>query len=149
MSKFYETDSESRWWAGIIGRTVLGLLVLAVLAVVVGGFTLGYRYLFASSSGKVQKTEIINSGANQLTQQAAFETLFADIKRYDVQLNQAAASNDPHKDTIVLGLENQCADAVAKYDALARTERAEAFRAADLPAQIDVTDPATDCKENK
>lgn len=152
MTKFYDTDSETRWWFGITGRVVLGLLAFMVFAVVIGLGSLGWRYLFAGPSGQVQKREIIQSGTNQLGQQQRFEQLFADVKAYDVQISQtadalAATPDDSRLPTVLLGLKNQCVDATAQYDALARTERAEAFRAADLPPKIDVTAPATDCKE--
>jgi hypothetical protein len=37
---------------------------------------------------------------------------------------------------------------VAQYDAAARKFKDAEFRAADLPQQIEDTNPATDCKEN-
>lgn len=138
MTKFYDTDSEARWWAGIIGRIMLaGLLIFAAILLATFG-TLGWRYLFAGPTGKVQKTEIIQNGTNQLTQQATFERLNADIIAYGQKIVTASApSTDPHASTILAGLENQCADAVGQYNALARTEQAAAFKAADLPSSFD------------
>jgi len=141
MTKFYDSDSEARWWVGITGRIMLGLLLFGVLAVILTLGTLGWRYVFAGPTGKVQKQEIIQNGTNQLTQQAEFEQLNADITAYGQKIVAAHEQAQAHPDdqryqTIELGLVNTCNDAVAKYNALARTERAEAFRAADLPESI-------------
>jgi len=94
-----------------------------------------------------------NSADNWTKQQAEFERLYASIKAQDKNIGIAHAElrADPTnqvKQTNYSGQIRNCNDTVGAYNAKAREYLAEDFRAADLPDQIDQTDPATDCKEN-
>ncbi len=92
--------------------------------------------------GQGDATRTVNSGDNRLAQQEFFERTYADIKAADKNLDV------PGNEIEQAGRVLYCNDLVATYNAAARSQRAEKFRAVDLPPQIDTLDPTTDCKEN-
>lgn len=145
MSKFYESDSETRWWVGIYGRLIIAVVLISLIGL---GFY-AFRVVTAEPKGRADAFKQQRSATNRIFQQAQFEDRYADVKASDRKLDQAkvdAASGDPTARTIYTGLLNYCADAVAEYNAESRKYLAADFRGADLPHQIDDTDPTTDCK---
>ncbi|AWY04865.1 hypothetical protein PBI_FLOOF_28 [Microbacterium phage Floof] len=130
-----------------IGLTVgvLALLALPAISWGVGVATSGPKGLGDAYAEK-------NSSQNWTAAQARFEDLYADIIATDRKITVAAEQKaaDPGDKTAAdtyLGTVNYCIGVVGEYNAEARKYLAADFRAADLPAEIDNYDPATDCKE--
>lgn len=145
MSKFYETDSEARWWAGIFGRVVIAIVLISLIGL---GFFV-FRTVTAEPKGRADAYRQQRSAANRIAQQAQFEDRFQDIQASDRKLDQArvdAAAGDENAKIRYTGLLNYCEDAVAEYNANSRKYLAADFKSIDLPYQIDPTDPTTDCK---
>ena len=110
-----------------------------------------------------------NSAENRIRAQAYFEQSFQDIKKFDAQVVDAQKAYDnfvannpkPSADDLVAaqiygqqlnsrqvtltGLQQQCQNTVANYDAEARKTLAAEWRSNELPYQIDGS-PETDCK---
>lgn len=106
---------------------------------------------FSSVAGRGNAEIARNSAENWTTQQARFEELYAQIRVDDANLSVLKTALDadptnPLKQTEFTGLQLNCKNNTAEYDALARTFMAENFRDTDLPFQIDVTNPLTDCE---
>ena len=111
-----------------------------------------------------------NSAENRIRAQAFFEQSFEDVKKFDVQIADAqkaygnfiATNPKPTADDVVAaqiytqqlnsrqttltGLQQQCQNTVAGYNAKARETLAAEWRSRELPYQIDGSSPATDCK---
>lgn len=129
------------------------LLIAFIVAVVLAplgawGFTVATAGIKGQGDAHIKKS----SAANWTAAQARFEDIYADIVATDRKLTVAAAQKaaDPGDKTAAdtyLGTVNYCITAVGEYNAEARKYMAADFRAADLPAQIDNYDRATDCKE--
>lgn len=136
---------------GLVWMWVLSLfamILIGVLAIVLWSF--GVFTSDVKGQGDAQK--IKNAGPNRVMAQELFETRYQDIRASDqtiVITSQAllASPNDTQLKTQLLGQKQYCVGIVAKYNADARKFSKEDFRSADLPAQIDSSDPATDCKE--
>lgn len=153
MSKepWYDSDDPGRVVRGGMTRGVLILVVLLIVGAVIGGVVWVIGVATSGISGQGEAIIQKNSANNRIAAQQTFEDLIADIKQSDVKLDQAAADvkTHPGDDTYAVnftGLTNHCLDTVGTYNADARHYTAAQFRASDLPAQIDQTDPATDCK---
>jgi len=128
-------------WAVLI---VLGIGAIGVLLWTFGVFTSGIK---GAGDAEVYK----NSAANRIRAQEGFETLYQQIKVADRNLTMTAIqlSAKPDSDklsTEALGQQQYCNDLVGQYDAKARKFTQAEFRAADLPHEIDMNDPQTDCK---
>lgn len=129
-----------------------GLIALAaVLALValIWGLNVATSGVRGQGDAVVQR----NSAANWTKAQADFEERYAHIEAQDrkIQAHYDRLQADPDSrfaETNYYGARDNCESAVAGYNAKARTFLAGDFRSADLPAQIDSTNPLTDCKEN-
>lgn len=139
--------------ARLLTRTTLTVIaVIVIVALITGGIWLA-NVLASGFRGEGDAVIKKNSADNWTRQQAEFERLYASIKTQDKNIGIAHAElqADPTnqvKQTNYSGQVRNCNDTVGAYNAKAREFLAEDFRAADLPAQIDETDPTTDCKEN-
>lgn len=158
--------SQVRAWAG---GMVIAVLSLVVIVAVVVGLWLGG--VFASPAvGRANAYKDKHSATNWTQAQAGFERDWASIKKLDKQAAAAKADmdafdkqhpvnpsaqpmpGDPVEEqrgnlsSDYRGARQQCQNAVADYNAAARTYTLRDFRSADLPEQIDDTDPATDCR---
>lgn len=129
-------------WLSI--ATVVGLIALSWA---------GFALTVALSGPKGVGNAIIqkNSAENWTKAQAGFEDKYQAIIAADrkIAVNTAALAADPKNPTLqtnVTGVTNICVSAVADYNAASRKFLLEDFKSADLPYQIDSTDPATDCK---
>jgi hypothetical protein len=134
----------------IIGWSILVVIIMALLSFAGWGATVALSNWRGAGNAIIQK----NGADNRIAAQQNFEDLITDIKASDAKLDQAASDakthpNDSTYATNFTGLTNHCLDSVGIYNADARKYTAAQFRASDLPAQIDQTDPATDCKVNK
>lgn len=146
-----------------------GIATLAFLLVVVLPLGLWLGGVFASPAvGKANAYRDKHSASNWTQAQAGFERDWAAIKKLDKQTSAAADDLDlfnkthpanpnagpydrteEQRDNLTTdykGARQQCQNAVADYNAAARTYTLRDFRAADLPQQIDDSDPTTDCK---
>lgn len=145
-----EIRSDSNFLGGqAVKWIIISVLVVLIIATLLWG--LGVATSGVKGQGDAQRQK--NSAANWTKQQAEFERMYASIKAQDKNITIAHAEakanpNDQTKQINYSGLVRNCNDTVGNYNAMARSYLAEQFRAADLPAQIDDTDPATDCKEN-
>lgn len=148
-------------WKGVKKDTWRGTrLVIAVVAVIVllcGAASVAYWGFGVGTSdvkGQGDATKNKNSGANRVFKQEEFNKRFQDILAADknIDVAKAALDRDP-KNTVLqtnyTGTITYCNSAVGEYNSLAREYNAREFRDADLPEQIDDTDPKTDCKETQ
>lgn len=136
------------------GRGVLLVIGLLIIIAVIGGVTWAFKVATSDVKGRGDVTRKTNSGDNQIFAQQQFQDMFNDIKATDRKLAAAAADAkgqlaDSPAAVRYAGLRNYCADVVGQYNAAARKVTQERFRDADLPAQIDDSDPATDCEANR
>jgi hypothetical protein len=149
---WYDSDNPSRVIRGGMSRGLLALIALLVVGALIGGVVWVIGVATSGISGQGEAIIQKNSANNRIAAQQTFEDLIADIKASTLKLNQAAADKkanpgDATYATNYTGLVNHCLDTVGLYNADARKYTAAQFRASDLPAQIDMSDPATDCKE--
>jgi hypothetical protein len=149
---WHESDDPDVVASGVSKRLALWIVVavafFAVLAAVIWMVGVGTSDLHGSGEAIKQRY----NANNRIAAQERFEERFADIKAADRRIDVAKATldadpADPTLRTNYTGAVQYCISAVGEYNADARKYTAEAFRAKDLPAQIDDTDPATDCKE--
>lgn len=156
MSKepWYESSNPDRVMRGGITRGVLILLVLLTVSTLIGVAVWLFGVGTSDLKGKGDAVKQKNSANNRIAAQQTFEDLIADIKASDRKLDQAAADKKayPTNDIYVVnyaGLVAHCLDTVGRYNADARKYTAAQFKASDLPTEVDITDPTTDCKESK
>lgn len=145
---------DANWAARRTGWSVGTWIVVVVLFVGIlsaGGWAISVALSGPKGAGDVRKQT--NSGTNRISAQEHFEALYGQVKAYDQQLDQAAADKKQYPDDRTYavnysGLVKQCIDARTQYDADANKVTQTQWRSADLPYQIDTTDPETDCKES-
>lgn len=144
-----EIDSVSRsagWRLGVWVIVIVGFTAL------IGGGVWAFKVATSDVKGAGDATRQINSGQNRIASQEAFEALYAQIQAYDRNLDQAAKDKAEHPGdsfytTNYSGLVKQCNDAVGQYNADARKVSRAKWLSADLPYEIDLNNPLTDCKE--
>ncbi|UYL88357.1 membrane protein [Arthrobacter phage EvePickles] len=130
--------------------------IAVVLTVLLGIFLIswaGFAINVAMSGPKGQGDAIKqkNSAENWTAQQAKFERLYAGIQSADekTELANARLASNPKDLTLqqtAAGVQSGCISLVSEYNSKSREFLAEDFKAADLPHEIDRTDPAFDCK---
>ena len=128
---------------------VVGVIVITVAAIAIGNWL--FNTGTSDIKGRGDAARIKNEGQNRVDQQAKFQQIYNAIQRLDLQIGDAKVAWDASPDDAVLrtnylGFVNQCRSATSEYDTLARTYTAQEFRDADLPEQIDQSDPQFDCK---
>jgi hypothetical protein len=151
--RWYDSDNPTTVVRGVTWR---GYVWIACTVIFVAAISIGvwaFKVHTSDVRGQGDAVSRKNSGDNRIAQQEAFEKLYAEIKAADQRIDVAAAAKkaqpgDVIAETNYTGAMNYCIGVVADYNAKARSYTAEQWRAADLPAQIDTTDPATDCKES-
>lgn len=128
--------------------------LLAVLGIfLIGAVTWGIGVAVSGPKGQGDAIKTKNSSQNWTAAQARFEDLYAGIQAADKKAANAAAvlAKSPQDKTYqqtYSGIVSGCTDLVAQYNAESRKFLAADFKSADLPYQIDQTDPAFNCKEN-
>lgn len=147
-------DREERWqanmWMGFFTKWWV------ILIIVVCGFAIGvWTFNVATSGVKGQGDAQIekNSAENWVQAQADFHKYYEGILADDRKIDDAAAQLKSNPDDQVIqtnltGLKNHCQDLVATYNTKAQSFLAKDFRDAGLPAQIDLNNSSTNCKEN-
>lgn len=129
------------------GVWLLGAVLLLALIVGVWAFRVTTSDIKGRGDAEITK----NSAANRIAKQERFEALYAEVLASDRRLDQLAKDakdGTAETRTRYSGAVSHCHNVVADYNAEARKFTARDYRELDLPAQIDQTDPATDCKEN-
>lgn len=151
-------------------RTSRRWIVWVILAAVfVPMLAWGASVLLSGPKGAGDVTKQNNSANNRISAQAFFEDTYEAVKKFDLQIGdsddayQEFLKTTPQPDaddsvqvmlytqkvnghqTTIEGLQQQCRNAVASYNAEARKTIREQWRSAELPYQIDDTAEATDC----
>lgn len=142
-------------------RTTAGLMVrgwvLAIVAVVlVGLLGAGIWFVNVETSdvrGAGNAVIAKNEAGNRIRAQEGFEKYHQGILSADaaISITAEALKADPESlkiQTELRGQKQACVKLVGEYNAKARSFSQADFRAADLPFEIDTTNPQTDCKEN-
>lgn len=145
----------------VIGAVVFFLLLGWTLSAAVLGINVATAGIVGKANVHIQN----QSAGNRIVQQAGFETAWADVRKYDQQVKDAAvaladwdkanvgkadnavgtlAAQRMYLASVVTGLKQQCQTTVENYNADARKTLAMDWRAADLPSQIEIADH---CKE--
>lgn len=148
---WYDSDDPGRVVRGGLSRGVVYTLAVLAVCALVGIGVWAFRVATSDVKGRGDATVIKNEARNRIRAQEGFEARYADIVASDRKIDVAdrAASADPADRTLrqnAAGVRSYCLTVVGDYNAKARSFSSEDFRAADLPYQIDDTDPKTDCK---
>jgi hypothetical protein len=152
-------------------RRVKIVFAAFVAVVIIAPVTIwGFRIATSDAKGKGDVELERNSAENRIRSQAFFEQSFQDIKKFDTQIGDAQkayddfVANNPKptaedlvaaqiygqqinsRQVTLTGLQQQCQNTVADYNAEARKTLASKWRSDELPYQIDDFSPVTDCK---
>lgn len=151
---WYESENPDRVAAGAASRVGLWVVVAVLFFGLLG--IGGWAFKVATSDVKGQGDAVVqkNSAQNRIAAQARFESLYADIKATDRKLDiyadaVKAQPGDKTARTNLDGTRAYCEAVVGDYNAEARKYLAADFKAIDLPSEIDVNDPTTDCKPSE
>ena len=161
-------DAELERWTP---RRVKLMICAFVAVVIIGPVTIwGFRIATSDAKGKGNVEIERNSAENRIRSQAYFEQSFEDVQKFDTQIGDAQRAYDnfvadnpkPSAEDLVAaqiygqqlnsrqvtltGLQQQCQNTVANYDAEARKTLAAEWRSPGLPYKIDYSSPETDCK---
>jgi len=151
---WYEDDNPDRVARAAGGRAALWIIVAVLFSLILGAGLWFARVGTSDIKGQGDVTIQKNSAPNRIAAQERFESMWADVKATDRKIDLFAAAakaapNDRTAETNLLGAQSYCLSVVSDYNAAARKILAADFRAVDLPSEIDLTDPATDCKPSK
>lgn len=125
------------------------LIIVALLGAAGWGIKVATSGVHGQGDAVVEK----NSSKNWVNAQREFNRLYQEIKADDRKINDAKIALDADPTNPVLktnyeGLKQHCNTLVGNYNTDARSYLKEEFRDADLPGEINLSDPTTDCKEN-
>jgi hypothetical protein len=150
----YRQDLRDANWVARRTAPSAILWVIGIIAILglIGGGIWGFKVLTSDVRGAGDVVRKTNDANNRIFAQQHFQEIYNEIKAYDQQLDQAAADKaanpgDRYYAINYSGLVKQCIDARAQYDADANKVTQARWRDPELPQQIDITDPTTDCKE--
>lgn len=148
MSQHHYDDGPS------VRQLTLWTLIVLVALLIIGLGTWGFRVLTADVKGRGDAHIIKSSAKNRIDAQEGFEKRYADIVATDRKLTPLKEAADARPDDLTAqqnyeGTVSYCLSVVGDYNADARSYTREAFRAADLPFQIDNEDPTTDCEPSE
>lgn len=132
-------------------RLALWILAAVVFFGAIGGGIWAFKVANSDLKGAGDQTRIVNDGRNRVNAQEWFHGQYEQIRSTDRRIDQAAADLAAKPDDInrtnYTGLVNRCMEMVGNYNAEARKISRGKWLDPNLPAQIDNTDPATDCRE--
>lgn len=134
-------------WAGVL------IGVMMFVGGVLGVLHWGFGVFTSDIKGRGDAEVIKNDARNRIRAQEGFWTRHQGIVQADKNLTltaeQLAKTPDSGKlQTELTGQKMICNDLVGQYNAASHKFTQQEFRDAELPFEIDSTDPATDCKEN-
>jgi len=162
----WEAELE-RWTPRRVKLAICAFVAVVIIAPVA---IWGIRVATSDTRGAGNVEIERNSAENRVRAQAYFEQHYQDIQKFDLQIADAQKAYDnfiatnpkPTADDVVAaqiytqqlnsrqvtltGLQQQCQNTVADYNAEARKTLAAEWRSKELPYQIDGSSPATDCK---
>lgn len=149
---WYDSDNPSKVARGFGWRVGVWVVAIVVFFGLIGIGVWGFKVATSDVKGQGDQTRITNDGRNRIAAQESFEALYAQIQAYDRNLDQAAKDKAEHPGdsfyaTNYSGLVKTCNDAIGQYNADARKVSRAKWLTSDLPYEIDVNNPATDCKE--
>jgi len=131
--------------------------LVVVFVVILGGLLSAGIWYFKVGTSDIRgagNAEIVkNEAGNRIRAQEGFEKYYQGIVSADASINITAEAlkADPESlkiQTELRGQKQACVKLVGDYNAKARSFSQADFRAADLPFEIETTNPQTDCKEN-
>jgi hypothetical protein len=133
-------------------RIALWVVAVVVLFGLIGGGIWAFKVATADVKGRGDVVRKVNDADNRLFAQGNFLDLYNEVKAADRKLDQAAADKAAHPHdtffaTTYTGLKAHCEDARAQYNAAAQKISQAKFRDENLPAQIEDSNPETDCQE--
>jgi len=148
---YYESDNPTTVVRGASWRAGVWIIGVVVFIGLIGIGIWGFRVSTADIKGQGDAHMKINSADNRLFAQGNFNDLYQEVLASDRKLDQAAQDVNTHPGdqfyaTNYTGLMNHCQDTVAMYNSAARKITEARFRDADLPYQIDGSNPVADCK---
>lgn len=156
MSDFSRRDIV-RYGAEGIGWYIAIFLVLLAVFWVLTLAAFGMRVATAGLIGRGEAHIQKESAPNRIIQQAGFETIFADIEKFKIQITDARkavtewdsinsnkqdnaigtlATQRAYLTQVVLGLQQQCNNTVATYNADTHKYLAKDFKDSRLPYEI-------------
>lgn len=146
---FYDDPypSEKRIWAGVTGRVILFVIIVAVLAGIGATITWAVSTGTAPVRGKAGAYQQKESANNRVFQQANFEKLNGDyqadltqIKLAQATVDKATKANDVQLEgeasTDLVGVQSHCVQVATTYNAQANSYLAKDFLSADLPTTL-------------
>lgn len=138
---------------GVVHAWIVVLIVIA-LAVVTGAILWFGRVATSDVKGRGDAEIIKNEARNRIRAQEGFWDKLVAVEVADKNLTLTAEALIKQPDSVKLqteltGQKMICNDAVGAYNAAARKFTQQDYRDADMPEQVDQTDPAYDCKESK
>lgn len=148
--RWIEPTDQQAWSAG---KKWLIFGFIGVLLLSVGGWALGVA--LSGPAGRGEQIKQINRAENRTFAQEQFVQLLNDVKAYDQQIGVQQAALDAHQAAgterdrlaqVVAGLKTQCISTTQQYNAEAGKISKRQFLEANLPEQINSSDPETDCK---
>lgn len=144
-----EYEKIGDWGLGYV--VTRALAVVAVIALIAVGIWL-IKVQTAGVRGEGNAIQSREAAPNRIEAQEQFHQRYQEILAADRNIGAAKIALDaepanPNRKTEYQGLVTFCNDLVGRYNADARAFTREQFRDADLPAQIDLINPETDCKE--
>lgn len=157
MTKFYETDSEARWWAGITGRIIIGVVLMLLIGGAISAVLAATGAFTSNTAGKLRATQRINSADNRIFAQENFQQKYADVQGFTAKIKQqkgviAQDKTDPNASVsqdgqqsqlgfdqqVLNGLQQECITTAQDYNAAANKISQAKFLSADLPTSIDL-----------
>lgn len=126
-----------------------GVVLVGLLTAGIWFFNVETSNLRGAGNAEIAK----NEAGNRIRAQEGFEKYYQGIVSADASINITADAlkADPESlkiETELRGQKQACVKLVGEYNAKARSFSQADFRAADLPFEIETTNPQTDCKEN-
>lgn len=129
-----------------------GVTVFIVIALI-GALAWGVSVATSGIRGQGDAVRQKKSSSNWVSAQREFNRTYQEIMADDRKIRDAKIALDSDPTSTVLktnyeGLMQHCNTLVAAYNTDARSYLKEDFRDADLPSEINLSDPNTDCKES-
>lgn len=134
------------------GAKGLGLVfVFLIIVAVISGAIWAFGVLTSPIKGKGDAAKINYSAENWTQKQAMFQHSYNGIIAYDKDITRykemiATGDDDRMNKELLNGVTSACIQEVSKYNAESEVYLSQDWKSINLPASIDNTDPATDCK---
>ena len=159
-------ENEADRWDPRRVKIILAVLLAVVIIAPVSIW--GFRIATSDTRGAGNVEIERNSAENRVRSQAFFEQAYEDVQKFDTQIGDAQKAYDNfvadnpkptaedlvaaqlysqqmnNRQVTLTGLQQQCQNTVADYNAEARKTLASKWRSPELPYHID-SSPATDC----